>query len=98
MRMQWNTDPVGNGSETGSTRPLEDEMTIFENMYEDWVYWRNECIATSSNISFKIIFNVQPLNRVDELLATTANSLLCWCVVFAGSETEESATRKFRSL
>lgn len=58
---------------------------IFENMK-----YICECIVTSSNLHFNAICKVKPQNCVDKLLATTANSVLCLCVMFTGSETEEA--------
>lgn len=54
---------------------------ISESMYEDC-----ECVVTSSNFPFKAIFKVQSLSHVDELLATTANSMSRWCFVLPGSK------------
>lgn len=39
-----------------------------------------ECVMTSSNLSLNAICKIQPLSRVDKLLAPTANSALCLCV------------------
>lgn len=50
-----------------------------------------ECIVTLSDFSFVAICKVQPLNHIDKLLLTAAHSLLCLCVVFTGSKTEEAA-------
>lgn len=55
---------------------------IFENMHEDC-----ERIETSSNVSFKTARTCN-LHRVDKLLAATASSVLCLCVVLAGGQTE----------
>lgn len=39
------------------------------------------------NSRFQAVFKVQPLSHVAKLLATTANSVFCLCVAFAGSDT-----------
>lgn len=53
---------------------------IFKNMNDIC-----ECIGTSRNFSFNAICKEQPLNRIDKLLATTANYVLCLRDVWAGS-------------
>lgn len=55
---------------------------------ESWLFETKQVKNRTSNFCYHVICKVQPLSRANELLATTANSMLC---LLAGSETEVAA-------
>lgn len=64
---------------------------IWFSSIDGWLLQTERVKNKTSNFCFQAICEAQPLPRVNELLATTANSVLCLCVVLAGSETEVAA-------